>query len=328
MAFGDFDFLCQKAALPLCSLVGPYGSTSSNNGLFTVGVMTECYSRNIDLANTVIFEIGSAFIHIAAIGILLIIIFNIKSKYTAVGRTEISDFFYLFIIETMLSLVIDSGVIPPGTVAYPYFVAVQAGVTSALCWCLMINGFLGFQLYEDGTWTSVWGLRFSSLLAFALTFVISLFTFEGWFPSVFSPIKTIGLFIVLYILNAFFIAVYVISQLVLVIFILHDLWGVGAMFLGAFFFITGQVLLYVFSTDICVNVQHYIDGVFFATLTNFFAAMMIYKYWDMITREDLEFSVSNKESAWEVKELMDDDRRYDNGSEYANSTYGLRSHPF
>ena len=55
--------------------------------------------------------------------------------------------------------------------------------------------------------------------------------------------------------------------------------------------------------------------------------MMIYKYWDMITREDL-ISVLATESAWEVKELMDDDRRYDNGSEYANSTYGLRSHPF
>ena len=47
---------------------------------------------------------------------------------------------------------------------------------------------------------------------------------------------------------------------------------------------------------------------------------MVYKYWDMITTEDLEFSVSNKESTWEVKELLEDSRRYDNDSDY-NSVY-------
>lgn len=30
--------------------------------------------------------------------------------------------------------------------------------------------------------------------------------------------------------------------------------------------------------------------------------MMVYKYWDSITKEDLEFSVGTKQNNWEVKE--------------------------
>lgn len=36
--------------------------------------------------------------------------------------------------------------------------------------------------------------------------------------------------------------------------------------------------------------------------------MMVYKYWDSITREDLEFSVGTKLNTWDVKEgLMAED---------------------
>lgn len=328
MGFGDFDFICKKAPVPLCLLVGPYDEGGQGSGLMSTGIMPKCYARSIELANTMIFQVGSDFIHIATILILLIMIFNVRGKYTAIGRTEILDFFYLCITQTILALVIDSGVTAPGTASYAYFVSVQAGVASALCCCLMINGFLGFQLYEDGTKLSVWSLRFASAAAFALTFIIALFTFQGWGGGSLSPTNTTGLFIVMYILNAIFVVIYAISQLALSAFILRDPWPVGAIVLGLFFFIAGQVLLYGFSDTICVAVNHYVDGTFFATLCNLFSQMMVYKYWDMITKEDLEFSVSNKENAWEVKELLEDDRRYDNGSEYAGSTYALNSHQF
>jgi len=32
--------------------------------------------------------------------------------------------------------------------------------------------------------------------------------------------------------------------------------------------------------------------------------MMVYKYWDSITREDLEFSVGSKAAVWEVKDPL------------------------
>lgn len=327
MGFGEFEFICKRSSLPLCSLVGPYSATNASVIVSSTGVFPECFARSIDLANTVIFQIGNAFINIVGLGVLAIMIFNIRTKYTAIGRREILDFFGMFMFLTFISLVIDSGVVPPGSAVYPYFVAVQSGISSATCWCLMINGFLGFQLWEDGTPKSVWFLRFSSLTAWGFTFIVAILTFKGWGGDAFSNKQTTGLFVLLYIMNALFVTIYVVSQVTLTLFILRDLWSFGAIALGTVFFILGQVLLYAFSQEICNNVKHYLDGLFFASLTNLFASMMIYKYWDMITTEDLEFSVSNKESAWEVKELLYDDGQY-NDSEYAGSIYPLNQYNY
>lgn len=326
MGFGSFDFICKKAPVPLCALVGPYNSKDAVLG--GIGITPECFARSIELANTIIFQVGNAFVNLAALGVMLIIILNIRSKFTAIGRREILDFFLMFTVLIFLSLVIDSGVTPPGSTSYAWITAVQSGFASACCCALMINGLVGFQFYEDGTNRSVWGLRITSFLAFALTFVIAVLTFHDWTPGTFSHTNTTGLFVVLYILNAIFVVVYVVSQLILTIVVLKDPWAFGAVCLGFAFFAVGQILLYAFSVTVCENVKHYLDGLFFASMTNLFAGMMIYKYWDMITTEDLEFSVSNKESSWEVKELLEDDRRYDNGSEYAGSTYALNSHMY
>ena len=176
---------------------------------------------------------------------------------------------------TCASLILDSGVIPVGSDAYPYFVAVQNGLTSALAACLLINGFVGFQLYEDGTTLSVWLLRFVSFACFVLTFMVSLATFKSWAP--FSPTSTVGLFIVLYLGCGIAFAVYVVMQIILVVNTLEDRWPLGDIAFGAFFLIIGQVILYVFSSKICNAVQHYLDGLFFATICNLLAVMMVYK---------------------------------------------------
>lgn len=55
------------------------------------------------------------------------------------------------------------------------------------------------------------------------------------------------------------------------------------------------MLTYEFSDDICRGASHYIDGLFFGSACNIFTVMMIYKFWDMITVDDLEFSVANVE---------------------------------
>lgn len=175
---------------------------------------------------------------------------------------------------TMCSLVLDSGVIPPGSGVYPYFAAVQNGLTSALCTCLLVNGFVGFQLYEDGTRLSVWLLRSASLGMFIISGAVSLLTFKGW--GGLSPTNTVGLFVVVYIVNAICLVVYVV-QCTLVVYTLQDRWPLGHITFGVFFFVIGQVILYVFSQAICENVQHYLDGLFLTTLCNLLAVMMVYK---------------------------------------------------
>lgn len=176
---------------------------------------------------------------------------------------------------TICSLMIDAGVVPPRSDPFPYFVALQNGLSSALCTCLVINGFVGFQLYEDGTILSVWLLRLTSLIMFAISFLVSLLTFKSW--GGLSPTNTVGLFVALYILNAISIAIYLAMQLLLVLNTLEDRWPLGNIIVGVMIFVIGQVLLYGFSDTICDNVQHYLDGLFFATICNLLAVMMVYK---------------------------------------------------
>lgn len=176
---------------------------------------------------------------------------------------------------SFVSLIMDSGVIPPGNGAYPYFSAVQNGLTSALCACLLVNGFVGFQLYEDGTTLSVWMLRTVSLVMFIITFLVSIATFKGW--AGLGPAKTVGLFVVLYLISGIALLIYVVMQILLVVNTLQDRWPLGDIAFGVFFFIIGQVILYVFSVKICDSIQHYLDGLFFATVCNLLAVMMIYK---------------------------------------------------
>jgi hypothetical protein len=313
MGFGDFTGLCRMAPLPLCSSVGPITSIASG-----VGIEPDCYARNIEVANTIIFQGAASAMHIIALVMTVIMILHVRGKFTAVGRKEITTFFYLYMLLTFLSLCIDAGVVPPGSAPYPYFVAVQAGLASATVTCLMINGFVGFQLYEDGTPLSLWMMRLCSAAAFVISFLVALATFMTW--AGLGPTNTIGLFVVLYLLNAVQLLVYVVLQVLLVMRTLHDRWPLGDIAFGMFFFVAGQVILYAASAPICKAISHYLDGLFFATTCNLLAVMMVYKYWDSITKEDLEFSVGTRMNNWEVKDLLpEEDRR---ATVYHDDPYG------
>lgn len=266
--FGDFTGICQAAPLPLCATVG--SSETSD-----VGIETDCFARNIDMANTIIFQSASSLMQIVALLMSVIMILHVRSKFTAVGRKEIVTFFYIYMLLCFFSMLVDAGVVPSGNSAYPYFVAIQNGLTSALVTCLLINGFVGFQLYEDGTPLSLWMLRLCSFAAFVLCFLVSLGTFLSWASM--SPTHTIGLFIVLYLLNAIQLFIYVCSQILLVVRTLENRWPLVTVSFGVFFFVIGQIMLYVFNNDICRSANHYLDGLFFATTCNLLAVMMVYK---------------------------------------------------
>lgn len=82
MGFGDFTTICQKASVPLCSLVGPPSDIAGN-----VGIQAICYARTIELANTIIFQGATDFMHIMALVMTSIMILHVRSKFTAVGMT-------------------------------------------------------------------------------------------------------------------------------------------------------------------------------------------------------------------------------------------------
>lgn len=123
--FGSFNGICETAALVICPLVGT-----------AQGVVPTCYSRNVDIGKTLIFQpcksgllshfsfilfffSATCFVHIVAIIMTGIMILHIRSKYTAVGRKEIIMFFWLYACISLLAMFLDSGVIPTSNVVYP-----------------------------------------------------------------------------------------------------------------------------------------------------------------------------------------------------------------
>lgn len=172
------------------------------------------------------------------------------------------------------------------------------GLKTAIFWALMLNGFVGFQFAEDGTALSLWTLRISTLVFWVVGFVVSATTYKA---QAHNGSQT-GLWFFEFIFPLLMVLVYIVSQVVLVVRTLDDYWPINDIVFGTCAFVAGLILMYGFNNQICEHVKHYIDGTFFGTLCMLFSVMMVYKYWDSITREDLEFSVGSKHTAWDAKE--------------------------
>ncbi|KAJ3337124.1 Chitin synthase, class 7 [Gonapodya sp. JEL0774] len=291
--FGSFDYFCDQVTLTVCPLVG--------------GVEPQCYSRSLEVGGTLLFQPGAYVIYLVALIMTVIMIFHIKVKFTAVGRKEILIFFYMYIALVIVEFLLVSGIIPVTSVVYPYFTAAHIGLITALFWCLVLNGFVGYQWTEDGTAQSLWTIRLSSLLLFGIAFFISIATFKGLIG--FSSSNPIALFVVYLIFNAVCLAVYVVSQIILVLTTLDDRWALADVLVGFTFFTMGLIFQFVLSPTVCNGTQHYIDGFFFGALFTLLGVMMVYKFWDDITKEDLEFSVGGKTNVWEIKDpLLNDEQ--------------------
>lgn len=262
MGFGDLTLICHHAALPWCPLLKP--SSTSGQSISSLapeaGIQPICYSRTIELANTTIYQGAAAFVHIAALVVTLIMIFHVRSKFTAVGRREFTTFLYIFFVLSFVSLVLDAGVVPPGNGALAYFAAGQIALASALCMSLFINGLVGFQVYEDGTRLSVWLLRIGSTVWGAIVGLVALLTFEDW--AGLGSSNTLGLFVLMYILNALLLVIWLGMQVLLVVGTLQNLWPLGAIAFAVLFFVVGQTLLYTVGYELCEQVQHYFVSLF------------------------------------------------------------------
>ncbi|BGP18589.1 hypothetical protein JCM10213_002123 [Rhodosporidiobolus nylandii] len=298
LTFGNYDWICSRAALIVCPLLGTTDW----------GVEPVCYSRNVEFGRTLVFQPATSFLHICAALMVIIMVLHIRSKYTAVGRREILWVFYLYFLEEILAIFLDSAIIPSSSDAYAWFAAIHTGLTCATFWCLLVNGFVGFQVVEDGTPLSLWFLQGSSAVVGLIVGLVAIGTFKN--AAGLSSTNPTGLWFLMFILNLACVVIYIGCQLLLVLRTLEDRWPIGDIIFGVGFFVIGQVLLFAFSNTICDAVSHYIDGTFFHALCMLLSIMMVYKYWDSITKEDIEFSVGSKANVWEVKDSLlaqDDD---------------------
>lgn len=60
-----------------------------------------------------------------------------------------------------------------------------------------------------------------------------------------------------------------------------------------------------FSIELCHVASHYVDGMFLGSLFILLSVMMVYKYWDSITTEDMEFCVGGAPHIWHLSNTME-----------------------
>lgn len=76
---------------------------------------------------------ATCFVHIIALVMAGIMLFHVRSKYTAVGRKEIVLFFYMYMFIELLAIFLDSAIIPTSHVVYPV-----SSPTESACPCLLL----------------------------------------------------------------------------------------------------------------------------------------------------------------------------------------------
>lgn len=301
--------ICESTALPICAVI----SEAIKNAPL---IEPSCYSRNIEVFGIMIFEPATLLVYLVAFVMTGIMMYHVKVKYMAVGRKEILMFFTTYFITLIVNTFLYTGIIPIGSPVYKYFVALDMALMAATYTSFFANGFTPFQFIEDGTPLSLWSIRISSLAAFCITYAVTIATFNNFLS--FSIKDPIWPFIIIFVLGGIAVLLYCFMQIALVFTRIGDKWPLGDILLGLGFYSIGIFSLFWLSDTMCNAAGHYIDGIFVVTICNLLSVMMVYKYWDSITKEDLEFSVSGRDNIWEMRDPLLDESS-------ASATPGLNS---
>lgn len=266
----------------------------SNNQ--NIVLLPRCYSRSFNLMNTNISQPGTFLVHVISFFTILTIIFFIKRKYTAIGRAELCYLYYLFAVFTILSIVVENGVVPPSSKFYLLFTSIQLSTLNACCMILSFVGLLPFKIWKDGTQESKFFFKLSTFILMMFSFLIFYITLT----KIYDRFDILGktrfeqnyLIIINYVLNSIFILTFIFCELLTAIVILKNYWIVGTLVLGILVFLIGQIMAHLFSTTFCETTNHYLDGMFPMAVANLITYMMLYKCWDISTTDDLEFGVN------------------------------------
>lgn len=277
--------VCKQASFSYCYTI------LDHEGFTNFPYLSKCYSRSFILLNSFISQPGSLFINLLTFIAIIMLLFSVKNKYTAVGRSELCFLLYNLLIFITLTIVVDNGFIGQSSSNYPLFVSIQLASISVCCAILALTGLINLKLWEDNTWLSKSIFKVSAVVIGTCSFV---YHYETLAKSRLFLVqsKTTTIMLTDYGINAAFIFIYVVCQCLTGVFIVKNYWMIGAQLMGLLFFMSGQIISHIFSVKICQESNHYLDGMFVMSLSNLLSIMMVYKSWAISTTEDLEFGVN------------------------------------
>ncbi|KAG2170635.1 hypothetical protein VTO58DRAFT_106464 [Aureobasidium pullulans] len=286
--YGNFHDFCRdtgslRSTLPVCNLFSESQSRGGNGfgGCDLVGFSVGGSRR---LAN-----LGSIIIDGIAIALSLFLIWRSNRKRAAVGRREMQLFLLGFIIISFCEIFTIGGFTLDGAVRKG-FSAVHIAAIVATTWILLMNGAVGYQFLDDGTFASLALIFGSAVILFVGTGYIALdtgFSWTGyWDDTLIAPNRSYSLYTLYQLVPLVFLSIFFILEAVIVVRVLGEIRPMFYLVAAMLLFAIGQIFQYVISVHLCNATNGAINGGLFESLFTLLAVVMIWVFWSSITEDD------------------------------------------
>ncbi|KOS22213.1 Chitin synthase export chaperone [Escovopsis weberi] len=264
--YGNFKDFCRDSTLPVCNLKGIPLPGDRNLG-----------------------NLGAIVLSGFAIATAAFLIWRSERKKAAVGRREMQLFLLGYAIISICEI-FSVGVFPLNATVRVAFSAVHIGMIVTTCWILMLNGFVGYQLMDDGTPMSLTLFLASSVVLFLGTGYIAAdtgFSWTGFWDSSYElPNRNYALYTLYQLVPLIFLITFFLLEAYIVIRVLGERrpmeWLTGAFVL----FAIGQIFNYAISRRLCRETDGKIDGSMFETFFTLLSVIAIWFFWSSITEDD------------------------------------------
>ncbi|KAJ1914807.1 hypothetical protein IWQ60_008668 [Tieghemiomyces parasiticus] len=177
MHYGSFREVCQICNAPVC-------------GIFIRRPPPRCEASGPTLADgSVVFtNPGDFVVSLVCLVVVTYLCCRVKGRLTGVGRKEFS-YLYLLYACVLVAQILTVGWTFPNI--SPWIACIYVALVAATFWCLLYNGFTGYQLIPDGGWISLTILLATAAVLFGIALYVALDTRLGLTPAL-IPLDGIG----------------------------------------------------------------------------------------------------------------------------------------
>ena len=234
-------------------------------------------------------NLGTILVDGLAILTTLFLLWRSERKAAAVGRREMQMFLLGFLLISICEI-FSVGGFPLNDATRRGFSAAHIALIASTFWILLLNGLVGYQLLDDGTFISIGMVVLSAAAFFIGTGYIALdtgFSWTGYWDDSYAPKhRNIALYVLYQLCPLVFVFIYFILESILVLRVLGERRPMLWLFVAALLFAIGQIFQYVISVHICRPTSGAINGNFFQALFNVLSVVAIWTFWSSITEDD------------------------------------------
>lgn len=316
--YGDFSYICRHVpSYPICNLffrqllINPHNinapdfialglpDPSKNLNAFQtalkdagVGVRPECSIPRMGAAGGVDGRVGNVpNILLCSLSFFFSLALAIRAgrRVAAVARLEIFILFLLYSLTCLFQLFDTGSFLKQGEKSIVWLTGIHQGLIVGLFWTLAWVGWLGFQVVEDGTLSSLVPYSFGFIILTVGSTYISLdvgFTITSYFQSSNpSSLTSAWLFSLLIVWPLVAIAFYCVVTGGVVVRVLKERKPVILLSATVFVFALSQGAYWGLSHKICTGSNGKMDGSWIATLLETVSMALLFLTWKSITED-------------------------------------------